>query len=72
MAFGWRNAGLNYLEYSSVAARALRRVVTKEVAPKVARRDAMALKFSKWSEGKAGELKPAPVAGVKADQGTSA
>ncbi|KAJ1679750.1 hypothetical protein EV182_001400 [Spiromyces aspiralis] len=67
MAFGWRNVGLNYLEYSNIAARALRRVLVEKAQPAALKRNDMAIKFSQWSNGKAGELKPINIVGKKAD-----
>ncbi|ORX73570.1 hypothetical protein DL89DRAFT_263618 [Linderina pennispora] len=56
MSFAWRTAGMNYLQYSSIAARALRRTVKAELQTEIAKREGMSLKYAKWESGKAGVL----------------
>ncbi|KAJ2717029.1 cysteinyl-tRNA synthetase, partial [Coemansia spiralis] len=51
----------NYLQYSSIAARALRRVAKAELQTEIAKREGMNVKFAKWSNGKAGVASPAVV-----------
>ncbi|KAJ2879414.1 cysteinyl-tRNA synthetase [Coemansia aciculifera] len=45
---------LNYLQYSSIAARALRRVAKTELQAEIAKREGLAVKYAKWDSGKAG------------------
>ncbi|KAJ2354311.1 hypothetical protein IWW50_005822 [Coemansia erecta] len=54
MTFAWRAAGMNYLQYSSVAARALRRVAKPEFRADIAKREGMNIKVAKWENGKSG------------------
>ncbi|KAJ2848481.1 hypothetical protein IWW36_003275 [Coemansia brasiliensis] len=50
--FAWRAAGMNYLQYSSIAARALRRVVKPELQNEIAKREGMHIKVAKWENGR--------------------
>ncbi|KAJ2643573.1 cysteinyl-tRNA synthetase [Coemansia sp. RSA 1694] len=43
-----------YLQYSSIAARALRRVAKTELQAEIAKREGVAVKYAKWDSGKAG------------------
>ncbi|KAJ1951019.1 hypothetical protein FBU59_000401 [Linderina macrospora] len=61
MSFAWRTAGMNYLQYSSIAARALRRVVKADLQTEIAKREGVAIKFAKWDNGKAGALNNVPL-----------
>ncbi|KAJ2485309.1 hypothetical protein IWW37_005979 [Coemansia sp. RSA 2050] len=54
MTFAWRAAGMNYLQYSSIAACALRRVAKPELQAEIAKRQGVAVKYAKWDSGKAG------------------
>ncbi|KAJ2448627.1 hypothetical protein EV183_005345 [Coemansia sp. RSA 2336] len=45
---------MNYLQYSSIAARALRRVVKPELQNEIAKREGMHIKVAKWENGKSG------------------
>ncbi|KAJ2002515.1 hypothetical protein GGI04_003310 [Coemansia thaxteri] len=69
MSFAWRAAGMNYLQYSSIAARALRRVAKQELQTEIAKREGVVIKFAKWDSGKAGVSAAVPVVEtrVKAD-----
>ncbi|PIA17506.1 hypothetical protein COEREDRAFT_80510 [Coemansia reversa NRRL 1564] len=60
MSFAWRAAGMNYLQYSSIAARALRRVAKVELQTEIAKREGMLLKFAKWEGGKSGAYNSVP------------
>ncbi|KAJ2077333.1 hypothetical protein H4R24_005198 [Coemansia sp. RSA 988] len=44
----------SYLQYSSIAARALRRVAKAELQTEIAKREGVNLKFAKWEGGKSG------------------
>ncbi|KAJ2575452.1 hypothetical protein GGH95_003768 [Coemansia sp. RSA 1836] len=44
----------SYLQYSSIAARALRRVAKTELQAEIAKREGVAVKYAKWDSGKAG------------------
>ncbi|KAJ2741729.1 cysteinyl-tRNA synthetase [Coemansia sp. BCRC 34301] len=51
---------LNYLQYSSIAARALRRVAKAELQAEIAKREGIAVKYAKWDGAKAGVSAPVP------------
>ncbi|KAJ1732205.1 hypothetical protein LPJ61_002159 [Coemansia biformis] len=61
MTFAWRTAGMNYLQYSSIAARALRRVVKSELKTEIAKREGVSVKYAKWTNGKAGASAPVAI-----------
>ncbi|KAJ2697543.1 hypothetical protein FB645_005891 [Coemansia sp. IMI 203386] len=61
MSFAWRAAGMNYLQYSNIAARALRRVVKPQLQSEVAKREGVSIKYAKWDNGKAGASSPLPI-----------
>ncbi|XP_035908634.1 protein stunted-like isoform X2 [Anopheles arabiensis] len=48
----WRTAGLNYINYSNIAARLLRKALKPELRVQAARRDDSHIKFTKWQGGK--------------------
>ncbi|XP_039436296.1 protein stunted-like [Culex pipiens pallens] len=48
----WRAAGLNYINYSNIAANLLRRALKSELREQAARRDVTSIKFTKWANGK--------------------
>ncbi|KAJ1957203.1 hypothetical protein GGI12_005091, partial [Dipsacomyces acuminosporus] len=50
-----------YLQYSSIAARALRRVAKSELQAEIAKREGVSIKFAKWENGKAGAVAPVSV-----------
>ncbi|KAJ1774818.1 hypothetical protein LPJ77_004989 [Coemansia sp. RSA 2523] len=54
MTFAWRTVGMNYLQYSSIAARALRRTAKPELQAEIAKRQGMGIKVAKWEAGKSG------------------
>ncbi|KAI9052715.1 hypothetical protein LZ554_002991 [Drepanopeziza brunnea f. sp. 'monogermtubi'] len=57
MAFAWKASGLTYNKYLSVAARVVRRSLKDDKRLAAERRGEMELKFSKWNNGKQGEIK---------------
>ncbi|PVU98249.1 hypothetical protein BB560_005699 [Smittium megazygosporum] len=65
MNFTWRAAGLNYLQASNIAARALRRVLVAEKRAEAAKRDVMGIKVAKWTSSKAPETVEIPVLQTK-------
>ncbi|KAJ1939941.1 hypothetical protein GGF37_004190 [Kickxella alabastrina] len=52
MTFAWRTAGINYLQYSNIAARALRRVIKTDLQAEIAKRQGITIKVAKWDNGK--------------------
>lgn len=48
----WRAAGLNYIQYSNIAARLLRRALKPEFRAEAARREESSVKFTPWKDGK--------------------
>ncbi|KAJ2798060.1 hypothetical protein H4S07_005789 [Coemansia furcata] len=54
-------ANYSYLQYSSIAARALRRVAKTELQAEIAKREGLAVKYSKWDSGKAGVFAAIPI-----------
>ncbi|KAJ2558778.1 hypothetical protein GGH12_005703 [Coemansia sp. RSA 1822] len=52
---------MTYLQYSSIAARALRRTAKPELQSEIAKREGMAIKVAKWEAGKSGMPAPASV-----------
>ncbi|KAL2891163.1 pH-responsive protein 1 [Ceratocystis lukuohia] len=57
MVFAWKAAGISYNRYLAVAARALRRSLKEDKRIVAERRAESDLKFSAWTNGKAGEAK---------------
>ncbi|KAK0538345.1 hypothetical protein OC834_000180 [Tilletia horrida] len=53
----WR-AHFTFNKYASISARAVRNVLKEEEKVKAARRDAMALRFQEWKDGKATDSAP--------------
>ncbi|KAJ2156723.1 hypothetical protein GGF46_004992 [Coemansia sp. RSA 552] len=52
---------MNYLQYSSIAARALRRVAKTELQAEIAKREGVNIKYAKWDNGKSGAYTPVSV-----------
>ncbi|XP_058840315.1 protein stunted-like isoform X1 [Topomyia yanbarensis] len=52
----WRAAGLNYINYSNIAARLVRQALKSEHRAQAARRDDSHIKFTKWINGKPEKL----------------
>ncbi|KXJ77977.1 hypothetical protein RP20_CCG005924 [Aedes albopictus] len=48
----WRAAGLNYINYSNIAARLVRKALKPEQRAQAVRRDESHIKFTKWVNGK--------------------
>ena len=51
----WRAAGMNYLQFSNIAARCVRRALKPEKSQNVLNREGQVMKMTKWSNGKAAE-----------------
>ncbi|RHZ68815.1 hypothetical protein Glove_293g7 [Diversispora epigaea] len=58
MTFAWKAAGLSYLKYTQICARAVRNSLKDDLRLAAQRRDEQGLKFAKWEAGKQGEFKP--------------
>ncbi|KAK9712945.1 hypothetical protein K7432_006809 [Basidiobolus ranarum] len=58
MAFAWRAANVSYLQYSQICASAVRNALKSEQRLVAQKREEQGLKFSKWANGKQGDLKP--------------
>ena len=48
----WRAAGLNYVQYSNIAARVVRQALKGEARDAAVKRDIVSIKFQKWEQGK--------------------
>nr|ABD98778.1 putative mitochondrial ATP synthase epsilon chain [Graphocephala atropunctata] len=48
----WRAAGLNYIQYSNIAAKLVRRALKVELRAEAARRDESFVRFTPWKDGK--------------------
>ncbi|XP_076272935.1 protein stunted-like isoform X2 [Rhynchophorus ferrugineus] len=48
----WRQAGLNYINYSSIAARLLRQALKADVRAEALKRTDSHIKITKWEDGK--------------------
>ncbi|KAJ8981446.1 hypothetical protein NQ317_000121 [Molorchus minor] len=48
----WRQAGLNYINYSTIAARLLRQALKPEARAEAAKRAEVHIKVTKWENGK--------------------
>ncbi|CAO3689627.1 unnamed protein product [Umbelopsis ramanniana] len=57
MASPWKSAGISYLKYAQICARAVRNSLKDDVRIAAQRRDNNGLKVAKWENGKAGEQK---------------
>ena len=49
----WRQAGLNYLQFSRIAAKTLRNCLKPELQTEAVMKKESALKVTKWADGKA-------------------
>lgn len=49
----WRQVGLNYINYSTIAAKMLRQSLKAEFKIDAERRGTSMIRFTKWAEGKA-------------------
>ncbi|RIA97985.1 mitochondrial ATP synthase epsilon chain-domain-containing protein [Glomus cerebriforme] len=57
MAFTWKSAGITYLKYTQICARAVRNALKEEERLIAQKRDEQGIKFAKWENGKQGDLK---------------
>ncbi|KYN21499.1 ATP synthase subunit epsilon, mitochondrial [Trachymyrmex cornetzi] len=48
----WRQAGLNYINYSQIAARLVRQALKADLRVEAAKRDEVNVKFTEWKDGK--------------------
>ncbi|KAL0892053.1 hypothetical protein ABMA27_015275 [Loxostege sticticalis] len=48
----WRQAGLNYINYSNIAAKMLRRSLKPDLRTEALRRDASHVRITPWTDGK--------------------
>ncbi|XP_017778016.1 PREDICTED: ATP synthase subunit epsilon, mitochondrial isoform X2 [Nicrophorus vespilloides] len=48
----WRAAGLNYINYSTIAARLLRQALKPDFKVEAMKREASQIKFTPWIDGK--------------------
>ncbi|XP_044270771.1 protein stunted-like isoform X1 [Tribolium madens] len=48
----WRAAGLNYINFSNIAAKLLRRALKPEFRAEAAKRDETHIRITKWADGK--------------------
>ncbi|XP_044014207.1 protein stunted-like isoform X2 [Aphidius gifuensis] len=48
----WRQAGLNYVNYSQIAAKLVRQALKPELRVQAAKRDESHVKFTTWKDGK--------------------
>merc|ERR1712198_312252 len=48
----WRVAGLNYVQYSAIAARTVRQVLKEPLKTTAAKREGSAIKITEWKDGK--------------------
>ncbi|XP_076672978.1 protein stunted isoform X3 [Andrena cerasifolii] len=51
----WRQAGLNYINYSQIAARLVRQALKSELRPEALKRDDVNVRFTQWKDGKPSE-----------------
>ncbi|XP_049866504.1 protein stunted-like isoform X2 [Pectinophora gossypiella] len=48
----WRQAGLNYINYSTIAAKTLRRALKPELRADAMKRDESHVRITPWANGK--------------------
>ncbi|KAL2722740.1 protein stunted-like isoform X1 [Vespula squamosa] len=48
----WRQAGLNYINYSQIAARLVRQALKSDIRAEAQKRDEVNVKFTQWKDGK--------------------
>ncbi|RMD43220.1 hypothetical protein DV735_g1953, partial [Chaetothyriales sp. CBS 134920] len=56
MAFAWKAAGISYNRYLAVTSRVVRRSLKEGPRLQAERRGDLELRFSKWTNGKQGEI----------------
>ncbi|OBT59544.1 hypothetical protein VE04_00112 [Pseudogymnoascus sp. 24MN13] len=66
MTFAWKQAGLSYNKYLSVAARVVRRSLKEEQRVAAERRGVSELRSARWVNGKQGEVKNVAEANAEA------
>ncbi|XP_026475008.1 protein stunted-like isoform X2 [Ctenocephalides felis] len=54
----WRQAGLNYINFSTIAARMVRQALKSDLKNEALKRDVSSIKFTPWKDGKAITGKP--------------
>jgi len=52
MSAFWRVAGLNYVQYSTIAARAVRQALKGDAKEAASKREIVSIKFQNWEGGK--------------------
>ncbi|CAH0627027.1 unnamed protein product [Chrysodeixis includens] len=55
----WRQAGLNYINYSNIAAKMLRRALKPELRADALKRDESHVRITPWLNGRPAHLKAA-------------
>ncbi|XP_022190752.1 protein stunted isoform X2 [Nilaparvata lugens] len=48
----WRAAGLNYIQYSNIAARVVRQALKSEFKADAAKREETTVRFTAWKDGR--------------------
>ncbi|XP_012279273.1 protein stunted-like isoform X2 [Orussus abietinus] len=48
----WRQAGLNYINYSQIAAKILRQALKSNLRAEALKRDESSIRFTQWKDGK--------------------
>ncbi|XP_014215124.1 protein stunted isoform X2 [Copidosoma floridanum] len=48
----WRQAGLNYINYSQIAARLVRQALKSDLRVEAAKRDEANVRVTQWKDGK--------------------
>ncbi|XP_025989064.1 protein stunted isoform X2 [Solenopsis invicta] len=48
----WRQAGLNYINYSQIAARLVRQALKADFRAEAVKRDEVNVRFTQWKDGK--------------------
>lgn len=56
----WRAAGLNYINFSTIAAKILRQTLKSEFKADVIKRNTSNVKVTPWIDGKAQKAPPTP------------
>ncbi|KAI8817713.1 mitochondrial ATP synthase epsilon chain-domain-containing protein [Fimicolochytrium jonesii] len=65
MSFFWREAGMTYLQYANVSAKALRNVLKENAKVLALRREEQYAKVQVWKDGKQGDSKVIDASGNK-------
>ncbi|XP_017880132.1 protein stunted-like isoform X2 [Ceratina calcarata] len=48
----WRQAGLNYINYSQIAARVVRQALKADLRTEAGKRDEVSVKITQWKDGR--------------------